>query len=278
MKAKKCWILVGLVVGIFASANSATEDSEARSSLAGLQGIYVLVAPLPAWTEQYGLTVQETQAQVELRLRQDGIKVLSKIESDRMVGRVFLYVNINTQKLPVYMGREECPVSCGLELRQDVYLARDQAKFVGGVATWGMSSVGLCSTNQLPKFIKTSIDNLLDHFINDYLAANPKEHSADEKTPWRIEAKVGQDFVITLGSNPTTGYSWQLAEPLPRMLKLQSKRYIPDIPQKIGGGGTEKWTFKPVRSGEVIIIFEYVRPWQKETPPVRRRSFSIVAE
>jgi inhibitor of cysteine peptidase len=278
MKAKKYWILAGLVVGIFASAHSATEDSEERSSLAGLQGIYVLVEPLPVWTEQYGLTVQETQTQVELRLRQDGIKVLSKIESAHTVGRVFLYVNINTQKSPVYMGREECPVSCSLALRQDVYLARDRAKFVGGAATWDMSSVGLCSANQLPKFIKTSIDNLLDQFINDYLAANPKERSTDEKAPWRIEAKVGQDFVIALPSNPSTGYKWRLARPLPSMLKLQRKRYIPDKPRKIGSGGTEKWAFKSVRSGKVTIMFECVQPWDKKSPPAMRRSFSIVAK
>jgi inhibitor of cysteine peptidase len=265
-------------VGIFASAHSATEDSEERSSLAGLQGIYVLVEPLPVWTEQYGLTVQETQTQVELRLRQDGIKVLSKIESAHTVGKVFLYVNINTLKLPVYIGREECPVSCSLALRQDVYLARDRAKFVGGAATWDMSSVGLCSTNQLPKFIKTSIDNLLDQFINDYLAANPTEQPADEKAPWHIETKVDQDFVITLDSNPSTGYSWRLARPLPSMLKLQGKRYIPDKPQKIGSGGTEIWTFEPVRSGKVTIMFEYIRPWEKESQPVRRRSFSIVVK
>jgi len=171
MKAKKYWIVVGLVLVICVFAYSVTEDKEALSSLAGLKGIYVMVEPLPEWTKQYGLTKNEIQTQVELRLCQDGIRVLSKEKSDQSMGRAFLYVNINAQ---IYKEREECPVSCSLELRQDIYLARDRDKFVGGVATWDMGSVGLCRTNQLPKFIKTSIDNLLEHFINDYLAANPK--------------------------------------------------------------------------------------------------------
>jgi hypothetical protein len=175
MKMKSFWIVTGLVVGIFTLACSATNDNEARNSLAGLQGVYVLVEPLPTWMEQYGATAQKIQTQVELRLRQEGIKVLSKEESDRIIGRAFLCVNVNVKKIS---NREECPVNCELSLRQDVYLAREQAILVGGAATWDIGSVGLCSAIQLPEFIKKSINDLLDLFVNDYLAVNPKKTSS----------------------------------------------------------------------------------------------------
>jgi len=62
------------------------------------------------------------------------------------------------------------------------------------------------------------------------------------------------------------------------MLKLQRKRYIPPKVQKIGAGGTEELTFKSVRSGKATIMFEYIRPWEKDLLPARERIFFVVAK
>jgi inhibitor of cysteine peptidase len=107
---------------------------------------------------------------------------------------------------------------------------------------------------------------------------------ATRKTPDRgsadsgyIEARVGKDFVIKLPSNPTTGYSWRLTEPLPDMLELSDKDYRTPAENRhlVGAGGVEEWRFKAVRRAEATLVFEYVRPWEKDTPPVERRSFTI---
>lgn len=294
MKAKKCWFLVlfAAVCGavIVSSVLFASNDYEEKErlvseefkklfkkieseSLVGLNGVGVSVAPLTLGVEKYGLTTQMLQTDTELQLRRNGIKIISDEDLAQEPGGPILFVNVLSK---IYEELELAAVYVKVELKQYVLLKRDPT-LVCSCDTWREEGVTLVLLKDF-KNIRETVKDAVDMFCNDYLAANPKEYSADEKTPRHIETEVGQNFVIALGSNPTTGYSWRLAEPLPRMLKLQGKRYIPAKPQIIGSGGTEKWVFKSVCSGEATIIFEYVRPWEKKTPPVRRQSFSIVAK
>jgi predicted secreted protein len=282
MKEKKYWIFVVLFIGIFAAINYAAGAKWESRSLAGLQGIAVVVEQIDQEAKRYGLTGEALQADTELKLRQNGIKVFSEQERLQTPEMPQLYINVNV------VVREEIEFSAAnthVAFKQVVLLKRDPTNACVAT-TWEAGGVSMGETADL-KGVREDVKALVDQFINDYLAANPKQEKnakkrssrdRDVKLPERIEAKVGQDFVITLGSNPTTGYSWRLAEPLPSMLKLQSQRYIPTEPQKIGSGGTEEWIFKSVRSGKVTIMFEYVRPWGKKSPPAMRRSFSIVAK
>jgi len=94
-----------------------------------------------------------------------------------------------------------------------------------------------------------------------------------------IEVTVGEDFVISLDSNPTTGYSWQLASSLPAWLELIGSEYVPTPtePGIVGSGGVEEWTFRANAEGTATITFEYRRPWEKDQPPAERKTFVIVA-
>jgi len=94
-----------------------------------------------------------------------------------------------------------------------------------------------------------------------------------------IEVTVSQDFVISLESNPTTGYSWELTGPLPAWLELIGTKFIltPTDPPTVGGGGVESWTFRANDASTATITFEYRRPWEKDQPPAERKTFVIVA-
>jgi inhibitor of cysteine peptidase len=94
-----------------------------------------------------------------------------------------------------------------------------------------------------------------------------------------IEVIVGEDFVIPLDSNPTTGYSWELASSLPKWLELIGSEYVPTPtePGIVGSGGVEEWTFRANTEGTTTITFEYRRPWEKDQPPAERKTFVIVA-
>ncbi|MBN2131081.1 MAG: protease inhibitor I42 family protein [Sedimentisphaerales bacterium] len=94
-----------------------------------------------------------------------------------------------------------------------------------------------------------------------------------------IEVTVGQNFVISLQSNPTTGYSWELTSPLPTWLVLVGSEYIPapTDPPMVGSGGVEEWTFRANAAGTATITFEYRRPWEKDQSPAERKTFVIVA-
>jgi len=94
-----------------------------------------------------------------------------------------------------------------------------------------------------------------------------------------IEVTVGEEFVISLDSNPSTGYSWEVTSSLPAWLELIGSEYIPTPtdPPVIGGGGTEEWTFRANAAGTATVTFEYRRPWEKDQPPAQRKTFVIVA-
>jgi inhibitor of cysteine peptidase len=94
-----------------------------------------------------------------------------------------------------------------------------------------------------------------------------------------IETVVGQEFTISLPSNPTTGYSWALAGSLPDGLLLVGSQYKPSQPDPnvVGSGGVEEWTFKATKAGTATLTFEYRRPWEKELPPAQRKVFVVKA-
>jgi len=95
-----------------------------------------------------------------------------------------------------------------------------------------------------------------------------------------VEVKVGQEFDITLDSNPSTGYQWQLAKQLNEtILVLIGSEYKPSESDLIAGaGGMEIWTFKAVNSGTAEISLKYVRPWETDVPPIKEQNFGIIVK
>ncbi len=96
-----------------------------------------------------------------------------------------------------------------------------------------------------------------------------------------IRAAAGQKFSIRIKANPTTGYGWQLSKPLDEhVLSLVANVYIrqPDERQRVGVGGHEIWTFKAVGQGQAEIALKYVRPWEKDKPPVDTNVFTVIVK
>jgi inhibitor of cysteine peptidase len=92
-----------------------------------------------------------------------------------------------------------------------------------------------------------------------------------------IETQVGKNFKIKLDANASTGYEWQLAKPLDEnMLQLISSVYFPDNSKLPGAAGKQEFIFKALKVGKTTIYFEYLRPWEKNKPPEKEKSFVIV--
>lgn len=88
----------------------------------------------------------------------------------------------------------------------------------------------------------------------------------------------GKIFTLTLRSNPTTGYVWQLTEPLNKgVVQLVSHEYRGDKTGLAGAGGREIWTFKAVAPGEAAIDLKYVRPWETKAAPAKAALFKVIA-
>jgi inhibitor of cysteine peptidase len=108
--------------------------------------------------------------------------------------------------------------------------------------------------------------------LSSYAFAETQSNMTDT-----IKTTVGKEFVITLDANATTGYEWQLANPIDdTLIKLVGSEYVPDKTSLVGSGGKSIWTFKAGRAGKAQISFKYIRPWEKDTPPEKKESFVVI--
>jgi len=104
-------------------------------------------------------------------------------------------------------------------------------------------------------------------------------YSAPAGTPIPVTVPTGATFTVTLASNPTTGYSWKLDGSLnAKILKSEGGKYIAPAqtnPPMVGVGGREVWTFKAIGPGKQTVTLIYIRPWEKNVPPVRTQKLVV---
>ncbi|MFC1717083.1 protease inhibitor I42 family protein [Candidatus Poribacteria bacterium] len=87
-----------------------------------------------------------------------------------------------------------------------------------------------------------------------------------------IEVETGEQFTISLQSNPTTGYSWQPKFDS-RFLELVESKFASSSPELIGAGGLETFVFLAHREGQAEITLEYQRPWEDQ--PIGKQSRKV---
>ena len=94
-----------------------------------------------------------------------------------------------------------------------------------------------------------------------------------------IDTGVGQEFIIAIGSNPTTGYSWQASYD-ETMLELVESTYEADETEEgvVGSGGVEYFRFLALEAGETEITLVYKRPWEDPTPQDETKAFTVNIE
>ena len=154
--------------------NAASSDKIERASLAGIDGVSV-ESKLAEDIDDFGVSASDPVSRVELRLRQSGIRfsaehagLLATVASGVATGPV-LRVSVNALDGPDYPLN---PFSVTLELRQLANVER--SKSTQYVATWTRTALGVASRSGLNRGIKNVLNDLLDVFIDDYLAANPR--------------------------------------------------------------------------------------------------------
>ena len=94
-----------------------------------------------------------------------------------------------------------------------------------------------------------------------------------------IKITPGEEFVIKLKANPTTGYEWRLSKPVDdKFVKFINSEYIPDNPDLAGSGGTSRWIFKALQVGKAEISFKYVKSWDRDTAPTKEKTYVVGIE
>jgi inhibitor of cysteine peptidase len=93
----------------------------------------------------------------------------------------------------------------------------------------------------------------------------------------RVIMHVGQQFDVTLDANHTTGYSWQLEDPLnAHVLKASGSKYVSPKTTHVGASGQEVWTFLATGAGRTLISMKYVRPFDKPSVAPAKEAFFVV--
>jgi len=148
-------------------------DSELeRATLKGLPGVFVLVEQIDPDAERYGLAPSALTKDIEQKLRQAGIRALTRPELPATPGKPYLYLRVYAVRgtgeaagLYVY--------SIGLELKQEVRLTRVSTVH-SLAATWrATEEVGMVEAARLSS-LRDKVRDMVDQFISAYLATNSK--------------------------------------------------------------------------------------------------------
>jgi hypothetical protein len=164
-------LLIGSAVPVLA-----IDSKETRLTLTGLQGVYVAVEELQSNVMKYekhlrksGLTKEQIQQSVELRLREAEIRILSSDEWLKTPGRPVLYVNVNTHENEKYM----LAYDVRLELQQLVSIdSNPRIKTLA--STWTINVTGIANIGTL-NIIRDNMFLLVDRFAEAYKSVNARK-------------------------------------------------------------------------------------------------------
>ncbi len=84
-----------------------------------------------------------------------------------------------------------------------------------------------------------------------------------------ILIEAGEQFEVRLESNPSTGYSWEIAEEVGlKSVKLRSRSHEPAETELVGASGVDVFLFEAIGGAEVLRL-EYIRPFDEPVVPER---------
>jgi inhibitor of cysteine peptidase len=118
--------------------------------------------------------------------------------------------------------------------------------------------------------------------INDASAGNRSDEVIlnAKDNEGQIEVDVGQNLVLTLESNPTTGFRWEVVEVEDAVLRPKGEtefRVASELdPPPPGAGGVEIFRFETVEAGETLLELVYHRPWEEGVEPLETFTIQVI--
>lgn len=83
-----------------------------------------------------------------------------------------------------------------------------------------------------------------------------------------LSLRTGQMLIVSLPSNPATGYRWNLQEASAAQLKsLGPEVFSTPDSGLVGGDGISTWRFEAREPGQGQLLLSYQRPWEMDAEP-----------
>ena len=102
-------------------------------------------------------------------------------------------------------------------------------------------------------------------------ATQPKHNVTVEKlSQCPVELTNGQNLILNLPSNPSTGYRWAVQDSAGGVLKALGPEVYrnPEDAGIVGAAGVSTWRFQAFAAGTGRLRLTYQQPWAPEVPPV----------
>ena len=94
----------------------------------------------------------------------------------------------------------------------------------------------------------------------------------------RVQLEVGEDLVLRLEAIPGAGYIWSVTVDIGRILSpVGEPVFERRDPGLMGGVEYQVFTYKVISAGTLPLRYEYRRPWEKQKPPEREFTVTLVA-
>ncbi|WP_407295851.1 protease inhibitor I42 family protein [Stutzerimonas zhaodongensis] len=99
-------------------------------------------------------------------------------------------------------------------------------------------------------------------------SAPPSSVALNDDAACPLSLQSGQMLIVSLPSNPTTGYRWTLREISNEQLKsLGPEVFSSPKTDLIGGDGLSTWRFEAAEAGNGRLYLTYQRPWETDAEP-----------
>ncbi len=93
----------------------------------------------------------------------------------------------------------------------------------------------------------------------------------DKQSDCPAKLHTGQQLIVSLSSNPTTGFRWQSQDAASGVLRsLGPEVYSnPEDAGIVGSAGVSTWRYQATAAGSGKLLMTYQRPWEPEVAPAQ---------
>jgi inhibitor of cysteine peptidase len=105
---------------------------------------------------------------------------------------------------------------------------------------------------------------------DDASKTTPVYHQGDD-----ISVQQGDEFVVALTANPSTGYEWTAADN-PDVTFVSSKQVAGG--SQPGAPGTQELTFRAEHTGQSTLELDYARSFESDVPPAKTAKFPVAVK